>query len=99
MKILIISEVVPEQTNVAVVEMNLEQYTALSIANGITVNVVDCSDEQVNAVMAIHAGFHGEKKYCESPLKEDWCGKFVDVKGEFSDINGVDKIIHTSFLL
>ena len=105
MKVLVINEIIPEETNIAIVEMTQELYDKLKCCHGYTVNnepVIREDAEQ--AVLAIGYAFSKKPediKYCETDLDRELFMTFNDISGtdEARDLLGVEKMIHCSFLL
>lgn len=105
MKVLVIHEVIPEETNVAIVEMSDELYEQLKPAHGYTVNNEEViKPESEVAVLAIDNAFCKNPEYygcCESELGKSVFMKFSDINGtdESRDLSGVEAMIHCSFML
>ena len=105
MKVLVINEIIPEQTYVAIVDMTNELYDKLKCCHGYTVNnETVIRDDAEQAVLAIGNGFCTKAeniKYCETELDRELFMTFKDIAGtdEARDISGVEKMIHCSFLL
>jgi UPF0288 family protein (methanogenesis marker protein 3) len=106
MKVLVINEIIPEETNIAIVDMTQELYDKLKCCHGYTVNnkhVIRRYDAE-QAVLAIGHAFSKKKeniKYCETELDRELFMTFKDIAGtdEARDLSGVEKMIHCSFLL
>lgn len=105
MKVLVINEIIPEETNIAIADMAQELYDKLKCCHGYTVNnepVIREDAEQ--AVLAIGYAFSKKPediKYCETDLDRELFMTFKDIAGtdEARDLSGVEKMIHCSFLL
>ena len=105
MKVLVINEIIPEETNIAIVDMTQELYDKLKCCHGYTVNnepVIREAAEQ--AVLAIGYAFSKKPEnieYCETDLDKELFMAFKDIAGtdEARDLSGVEKMIHCSFLL
>ena len=105
MKVLIVHEVIPEQTQVCVYEMSEELYKKLSLAHGYAVNNEENPRKDAEeAVLAIGNGFCTDPEYsdcCESELGRELFMKLKDVNGtdEIRDLTGVERMIHCAFML
>ena len=105
MKVLVINEIIPEETNIAIVDMTQEMYDKLKCCHGYTVNNEPViRDDAELAVLAIGYAFSKKPEnieYCETDLDRDLFMTFKDIAGtdEARDLSGVEKIIHCSFLL
>lgn len=105
MKVLVINEIIPEETNIAIVDMTQELYDKLKCCHGYTVNNEPVIREGAErAVLAIGYAFSKSPEnieYCETDLDKELFMKFKDIAGtdEVRDLSGVEKMIHCSFLL
>lgn len=105
MKVLIIHEVIPEQTNVAIHEMSEELYERLKVAHSYTVNNEEFPREDAEiATLAIGNGFCTNPEYadcCHSDLDKELFMKLKDINGtdESRDLSGVERMIHCGFML
>jgi len=105
MKVLVINEMIPEETNIAIVDMTQELYDKLKCCHGYTVNNEPVIREDAEkAVLAIGYAFDTNPDhlaFCETELDRGLFMTFKDIAGtdEARDLSGVEKMIHCSFLL
>lgn len=103
MKVLIIYDLIPEETIKAIVEMTEDEYTMFSVANNTIVNSFDISGEQHQINMLISSALCNEPEdlqYEETGLGKEYFGKWSDNRNEnIIDLTGVDRLIHAGFYL
>ena len=105
MKVLVINEIIPEETNIAIADMTQELYDKLKCCHGYTVNnEPEIREDAEKAVLAIGYAFSKKPEhieYCETDLDRELFMTFNDIAGtdEARDMRGVEKMIHCSFLM
>lgn len=106
LNVLVVWEMVPESTDLYLVEMDQSEYEYLKQANGVMVNG-DCTEDQENAAMYFNFAFQ-EGRYdgdteqaAEYNFKgEDCVGRWVGSKLTDESVPfTADKIISTGFFL
>lgn len=102
MRVLIIHDLIPEETILADVEMTEEEYKYFSQAHGFIINVGD--DETKSDVVNVIGNALDENpdhiKFCVSGKERKYFGKWkrTDIK-DIEDITGFDKFIKCGFYL
>ena len=100
MKVLVIYDLVPEETKRAIVEMTEEEYKYFSQAHGFYVN----SDEEeikTEIVLVIDNALASNPEhieYCDTDKQREYFGKWTSDLDN-TDLTGVDKLIHCGFIL
>ena len=103
-KVLVVYELIPEDTIISVVDMAEEEYEFFSKAHNCYINVGDFDDPQMEeANLVISNALDSEqdhKQYCTSDKQREYFGKWkrLDPKKD-TDIAGVEKLIHCGFYL
>lgn len=103
MKVLVIYEMIPEETIMSIVEMTAEEYEYFKCANGFIINA-NIEDEhplaeEANMVMQNALSDNPEYvKYCETDKQREYFGKWSH-SYNVEDISDVDRLIKTGFYL
>jgi hypothetical protein len=100
MKVLVIFDVIPEETQQAVVEMTESEYKFFSKAHG---HIMGATDDTVTiaAATVISYAFLTDVEdcdSCETDKEREYCGAWKSEKST-GDISDVDKIIQTGIYL
>lgn len=102
MKVLVIYEVIPEESNLYLVDMTQEEYEFFKQTHEYIVNVDDY-DEDITAVNTVISnaicGKPEHFKYAETEDDKKYFGKWADSKLTNQDGFTCDAIIHTGFYL
>ena len=101
MNVLVIYELIPEETLVSVVEMTENEYIFFKKAHNVIVNVTDWADEGVipsNVMSNAFSDNPSDVKHCETDKEKEYFGKWKNTPG-ISDISGVTKLIHTGIVM
>ena len=100
MKVLVIYEIVSEETLKAIVEMTNDEYLYFKKAHNVFVNVSDCKEsEKVSLVISEAFCDNPEyKKDCETEIQKKYFGLWKNDK-ELTDIKSAEKLIHSGFML
>ena len=94
MKVLVIYEIVSEETLKAIVEMTNDEYMYFKKAHNVFVNVSDCKEsEKVSLVISEAFCDNPEyKKYCETEIQKKYFGLWKNDK-ELTDIKSAEKTL------
>lgn len=101
-KTLVVYEVIPEETKMAVVDLSQEQFDFLSHAHGYIVNASDVYDPQAElACRCVDSAFCDDVEliWNDEPEVIAYFNKFKDCKLDTQDLTGVQKIISCGFYL
>lgn len=100
-KTLVVYEVIPEETKMAVVDLSQEQFDFLSHAHGYIVNASLDDPQAELACLCIDSAFcdNPDHIYNEKPEVVDYFNKFKDCKLDTQDLTGVQKIISCGFYM
>ena len=104
MKVLFIYDSIPEQTQVAIVDIPVGVYNQLKVAHGYVVNASGYDEIKSDAANTIGWAFCNNTEYLsdvESDLARQLFGTFTDVYGTYAcaDISDVVALIHCGFYL
>jgi len=100
MKVLVILELVPEETHRAIVDMTEEEYEYFSKAHNVYVNVSD-DEEGVEAVLVVGNAFSTKPEYieyCDNDKQREYFGKWTSDL-DLTDITEVEKLICCGYIL
>ena len=100
MNVLVIYEIIPEQTLKTIVEMTKTEYAYFKQAHNVFVNISDNKKgEKVSLV--IHEAFCDNPEYKRKNMtikEKKYFGKWKDYK-KLVNIKSAEKLIHTGFML
>jgi hypothetical protein len=101
-KTLIVFELIPEETKMALIDLTEDEFNFLSKGHGYIINAGDYDEEATLAVNCISTAFTDKeeyRQYCDTPEDLQWFGKFVDKLITTQDLTGVSKIISCGFYM
>lgn len=101
-KTLVVYEVIPEETKMALVDLSQKQFDFLSHAHGYIVNASDVDDPKAElACFCIDSAFCDNPEYMKDvdPVVLMYFNKFKDCKLDTQDLTGVQKIISCGFYM
>lgn len=101
MKVLVIYELIPEETKKAIVEMTENEWDFFKNAQNHVVNINDAGGKGEDATLVINQAFSNNpehKKYCEGEKQLEYFGKWCNIP-EIEDIQDVDKFLWCGFYL
>ena len=103
MKVLVIYEMIPEETVVSIVEMTEEEYKFFKCANGFVLNAIGDDEDPIayeaNMVMKNALSNNPEYiKYCDTDKQREYYGKWKP-SDNIEDISDVDRMIKTGIYL
>ena len=97
MNVLIVFEVIPEETIIAKVEMSNDEYELFSNAHNYTINASKYDEKKSDAVNLISNALCNEKdnvKYCNTDMERKYFGCFSKNITDGQDICGCERLIH-----
>jgi len=100
MKVLVIYDLVPEETKVALVDMSEKEYEYFKKAHTVYINASDNEEGCVvsNVISNAFCEDPTYKKYCETDEDRLYFGKWKNNEW-LSDISKADKLIRSGFIL
>jgi len=101
MKVLVIFDLIPEETKKAIVDMTQEEYDYFKQGDGCIIGTMGNTDEQEVIVNVINNAFCEDEKckeYCENDQELKYFGKFEHQENT-SDLRGVDYMIYCGCFL
>jgi hypothetical protein len=101
MKVLIVYDLIPEDTKQTIVEMSTEEYDYFSKVNNYIVNVSEYNAELSDIMDVIDWAFCQNDSYMEEltrDIERKYFGSFTDIE-VIEDISDVDRFIHCGFYL
>lgn len=99
-KVLMVYDILPEETKRTIVEMTDDEYNYFKKANNVIVNIND-DDESAAVCRVIENAFCDNQeysKYCETDKEVEYFGKWKNL-GAIEDIEDVSKLITCGFYL
>lgn len=100
MRVLVIFDLIPEETKQAIVEMSNEEYQFFSKAHNVIVNASD-DEEGIDVANVISWAFsidQKHKKYCVTDAERKYFGQWTNDL-DVQDIADVSKVIYSGFYL
>lgn len=99
MKVLVVYEMIPEETVMSIVEMTSEEYEFFKCANGFVLNAVGDDENPMayEANMVIQNALSDNPeyvKYCETDKQREYYGKWK-ASDNIEDISDIDRMIRT----
>lgn len=106
LKVLVIYEILPEETIKAVIEMTTDEYDYFRDANNYIINATDYDENRSDVVTVISNALCDNPdylKYADTQEQKDYFGKWVSgretVEKPITDLKDVERLIFCGFYL
>ena len=102
MKVLVIYQMIPDETKTAIVEMSEQDYAYFKKAHNVYVNATDGDKEAENVVLEIESAFqdiHATPVDISTVIGKKHFNTWVNIPRPAADIEDVDKLIFCGFYL
>ena len=103
MKVLVIYQMIPDETKTAIVEMSEQDYAYFKKAHNVYVNATDGDEEAENVVLEIESAFQNTgatvTEDTVTQIGRKHFNTWVNVSQPIADIEDFDKLIFCGFYL